>query len=49
MREESVKKLLLKGGKSWEIIEKLLEEEKLIELQYMGHRFYMRKLPNIKR
>ena len=44
MREESVKKLLLRANKSWETVDRLIDDEKLIELQYMGNRFYMRKL-----
>jgi len=31
---------------SWEIVEKLLDEGKLIELEYENHRYYMRKIPS---
>jgi wyosine [tRNA(Phe)-imidazoG37] synthetase (radical SAM superfamily) len=45
MREEAVRKLLSRAGSSWSTIDRLIEEGKLIELQYGGKRFYMRKLP----
>jgi len=44
MREDSVKEFLEKDGKSWEIIEQLLKEEKLLETEFGGHKFYVRKL-----
>jgi len=46
MREEGVKELLKKANASWEIVEKLLDEGKLIELEYENHRYYMRKIPS---
>ncbi|MBN2014958.1 MAG: radical SAM protein [Candidatus Altiarchaeota archaeon] len=45
MREDAVRKLLEKNNKGWDLVERLLEDEKLVELRYMGWRFYMRKLP----
>jgi hypothetical protein len=36
--------LLSKAGSDWATIETKIEEEKLIELQYRGKRFYMRRL-----
>ena len=44
MREDSVKEFLEKDGKSWDIIEQLLKEEKLLETEFSGHKFYVRKL-----
>jgi len=44
MREEAVKALLKKANADWSIIEKLLQEEELKELEYEGHRYYIRKL-----
>ena len=44
MREEGVAELLSKAGSDWSIIEKLLGERRLIELEYRGNKFYMRKL-----
>jgi wyosine [tRNA(Phe)-imidazoG37] synthetase (radical SAM superfamily) len=45
MREEGVEELLAKSNSRWEIVYKLLDERKLMELEYEGNRFYMRKLP----
>lgn len=45
MREDAVKELLNKAGVGWEIVEKLIDEGKLIELKYREHKFYMRRLP----
>ncbi len=44
MREDAVKELLSKAGADWSIIDKLEEEGKIIELEYGGRKFYMRKL-----
>jgi wyosine [tRNA(Phe)-imidazoG37] synthetase (radical SAM superfamily) len=46
MREEAVKEFLTKTHASWSIIEKLLLEDKLVELEYSGKIYYMRKLPS---
>lgn len=46
MREEAVEKFLKKADADWYIVRKLINEEKLIKLEYQGHRFYMRKLPS---
>ncbi len=44
MREDAVRALLGKAGAGWEIIDKLKREGKIVELEYGGKRFYMRKL-----
>jgi wyosine [tRNA(Phe)-imidazoG37] synthetase (radical SAM superfamily) len=49
MREEGVEVLLAKANSKWEIVRKLVDEDKLVELEYGGKMFYMRKLPNVKR
>lgn len=46
MREEGVKNLLLKADSDWKLIEKLLREEKILELEYRDKKFYMRKIPS---
>ena len=46
MREEGVAELLSKAGSDWSQIEKLLGERRLIELEYRGNKFYMRRLPS---
>ncbi|MHA1721604.1 MAG: radical SAM protein [Candidatus Baldrarchaeia archaeon] len=45
MREDAVKELLNKAGVGWGVVEKLIDEGKLIELKYREHKFYMRRLP----
>ena len=45
MREEAAKKFLEKAETHWDVINELIKEGKLIELEYEGHKFYMRKLP----
>jgi wyosine [tRNA(Phe)-imidazoG37] synthetase (radical SAM superfamily) len=44
MREEAVEESLKKACANWCAIEKLLEEDKLVELEYEGKKYYMRKL-----
>ena len=46
MREEGVDVLLSKAGSDWTVVDRLIEEKKLIELEYQGKKFYMRKLPS---
>jgi len=47
MRKEAINEMLDKTGSNWHSIEKLIENDKLIETEYMGNKFYMRKLPNL--
>jgi len=49
MREEGVEVLLAKANSKWEIVKKLVDEGKLVQLEYGGKMFYMRRLPNVKR
>ncbi|WP_456365130.1 radical SAM protein [Thermococcus sp.] len=44
MREDAVRELLGKASTDWSVVERLLREGKLIELEYNGKRFYMRRL-----
>ncbi|MCD6144756.1 radical SAM protein [Thermococcus sp.] len=44
MREDALRELLKKANVDWPTVEKLIEEGKLIELEYGEKRFYMRKL-----
>ena len=44
MREDAVKKLLRKDGKDWNIVDRMLKEGKIIEIEYEGNKFYMRKI-----
>lgn len=45
MRREAVEQLLGKTGAGWETVERLIANDKLVELEYQGSRFYMRRLP----
>jgi wyosine [tRNA(Phe)-imidazoG37] synthetase (radical SAM superfamily) len=49
MRAEAVEAFLKKAKADWEIIEKLLREDKLVELEYEGNRYYIRRLPGSQR
>ncbi|MDD5590342.1 MAG: radical SAM protein [Dehalococcoidales bacterium] len=46
MRVDAVKELLKKANSGWETIDRLIGAGRLVELEYNGKRFYMRKLPN---
>jgi wyosine [tRNA(Phe)-imidazoG37] synthetase (radical SAM superfamily) len=48
MREEQVNKLLHESGSSWSVVEKLIEEGKMIQTEFNEKKFYMRKLPGFK-
>jgi len=43
MREEGVREFLTKARANWRIIERLKEENKLVEVTYNKNRFYLRK------
>jgi len=43
MREEGVREFLTKARADWRIIERLKEENKLVEVTYNKNRFYLRK------
>ena len=45
MREEAVIAFLKKAGKKWVVIDRLIEDGSLVEVEYQGRKFYMRKLP----
>lgn len=44
MRQEAVIELLRKGNADWHLIERLLKENKIVELEYQGNKYYMRRL-----
>jgi len=48
MREDAVKEFLKKGNADWNVVTRLIQEEELVELEYGGHRFYMRRLPSVR-
>jgi wyosine [tRNA(Phe)-imidazoG37] synthetase (radical SAM superfamily) len=43
MRREAVKEFLKRTESGWSIIEELLQQEKLVELEYQGRIYYVRK------
>jgi wyosine [tRNA(Phe)-imidazoG37] synthetase (radical SAM superfamily) len=43
MREEGIKEFLTKAQAGWNVIEKLIKEDKLVEVEYKDKKFYMRK------
>jgi len=44
MRKDAVEEYLKKANVEWEIVKKLIDNKKLIELEYNNLKFYMRKL-----
>ena len=44
MREEAVHELLAKAGAGWELVQGLLDERRLVQTEYQGRKFYMRRL-----
>ncbi len=46
MRKDAVNEFLTKANVDWHFIEELLREGRLVELEYKGSRYYMRKLPS---
>ena len=49
MRRDAIMEVLKKAHKNWEVMNQLLIEEKIIEIDYDGKTFYMRKLPTEKK
>jgi wyosine [tRNA(Phe)-imidazoG37] synthetase (radical SAM superfamily) len=45
MRKEAVAEFLSKAGTGWNNVQELIKNRSLVELQYQGKTFYMRKLP----
>jgi len=44
MRKDAVEEFLRKAKADWSVIERLIKENKLIEIEYGGNKFYMRRL-----
>ncbi|MCD6502892.1 MAG: radical SAM protein [Thermoplasmata archaeon] len=45
IREDSLDVFLKRAGVGWEVVERLLSEGKLVEIEYKGKKFYIRKFP----
>ncbi|MBN2552683.1 MAG: radical SAM protein [Spirochaetales bacterium] len=43
MREEAVKELIQKSGSGWKVVQELIKQGRLIETEYEGQRFYVRR------
>ena len=43
MREAAVKKFLQQSQESWELVQRLIDQGKLIKNEYMGNNFYLRR------
>jgi wyosine [tRNA(Phe)-imidazoG37] synthetase (radical SAM superfamily) len=43
MRKEAVDKFLEQAGKSWDVIQRLIDAGQLVETEYGGNRFYLRR------
>jgi wyosine [tRNA(Phe)-imidazoG37] synthetase (radical SAM superfamily) len=46
MRKEAVCELLSRAGASWQVIDRLVASGDLMETNYNGHKFYLRKFKN---
>ena len=44
MREDAVSEFLARAGGDWSVIHRLIAQKRLIEMEYEGRKFYMRKL-----
>lgn len=44
MREEAVSEFLARAEADWSIVRKLIAQGKLVEMEYEGRQFYLRKL-----
>lgn len=45
MREDAVNEMLFKAGLGWDVIQTLLDSNKLKKVEFAGKDFYVRKLP----
>ena len=43
MREVAVRKFLQQAGESWQVVEKLIDQEQLVKIEYQGNSFYLRR------
>ncbi len=49
MRKEAVSKLLVRAGTGWAVVRRLIDQDQLVETQYQGSKFYLRRLPGRQR
>jgi wyosine [tRNA(Phe)-imidazoG37] synthetase (radical SAM superfamily) len=43
MREAAVRKFLQQAQRSWEVVERLIDQGQLVEIEYQGNNFYLRR------
>lgn len=43
MREDAVKALLVRAKQDWQTVRKLIKNGRLVEIEYKGYRFYLRR------
>ncbi len=43
MREAAVRKLLQQAQKSWEVVQRLIDQGRLVKTEYQGNNFYLRR------
>ena len=48
MREEAVREFLARATTDWSVVQRLIAQGRLIETEYEGRKFYMRKLHSRK-
>lgn len=48
MREEAVDTLLERAGADWSVVWRLIDQRRLVESTYAGHRFYLRRLRELR-
>jgi wyosine [tRNA(Phe)-imidazoG37] synthetase (radical SAM superfamily) len=41
MRESAVKRLLVRAGKNWDVVDELLAEDRLKQVEYLGRHYYV--------
>jgi wyosine [tRNA(Phe)-imidazoG37] synthetase (radical SAM superfamily) len=44
MREDAVRAFLARAGAGWAVVRRLVAEDQLVETEYEGHRFFLRRL-----
>jgi len=44
MREDAVSEFLARAGADWPVVRELVEQERLVETEYAGRKFYVRKI-----
>ena len=47
MREKEVRNLLRKDNSDWSVVKNLIRKGELVELNYQGESFFLRRLRNV--